>query len=328
MRQSLFFLIITFTLITSCVPRSQPNGVGPQYASPTANPFFSSTNPVSTVEAPAPSSNSKNPTIASLFLPISTSTPFYVPTGMPSPTDQLITSTVGTSPAITDTPAPASSIPSSPDITIFDAALNPEWMTVEDKVTINSGFTGFAFNGKNSISITPKADFGSAYFVLSPNAKTAYTRDRVLGFSFQLNGGDSSITTSDLAVAIIGSNQNPYYVAGDNSVTSDNTPVFSETRLYYLKINHTIPPNTWVEVTDMIDDLQFDPIYKYVVGFYIKNSQGFMSSFYIDDVKMLMLPPGAGQTSATANDQNQAVLTPQPAQKAGDNQPAVTKASP
>ena len=82
-------------------------------------------------------------------------------------------------------------------------------------------------------------------------------------------------------------------MSGDRSVaatpeSSDADSSFSETRLYFLDIKHTIPPDTWVEVVVWLDQLIYDPPYKYVTGVYIKNDQGFFNTFYVDHVSLLV----------------------------------------
>jgi hypothetical protein len=72
-------------------------------------------------------------------------------------------------------------------------------------------------------------------------------------------------------VTVLGSNSYTYWVEDDISVKSIYEPVFSETRLYYLGVNRTIPPNTWVKVELWLDERIYDPDYRYVTGFYIKN---------------------------------------------------------
>ena len=41
-----------------------------------------------------------------------------------------------------------------------------------------------------------------------------------------------------------------------------------------------------------LDNLTYDPDYKYVTGFYIKNDAGFLQTVYIDDVNLLMIDNG------------------------------------
>jgi hypothetical protein len=92
---------------------------------------------------------------------------------------------------------------------------------------------------------------------------------------------------------VLGSNSYTYWLANDTSVPTDTTvtveaPLFSETRLYDLHINRAIPPGTWVQVVVWLDDLIYDPEYTYVTGMYIKNNKGFLNTFYIDQVNLLM----------------------------------------
>ena len=144
--------------------------------------------------------------------------------------------------------------------------------------------------------VTPTDDFGLFFLTVRKEALKIYPRDRILGISFWLNGGAGSIATSDLAVTVTGSNKYTYWVADDTSVKVDtpvtaDTPLFSETRLYFLHINHSIPPNTWVEVILWLDDRIYDPDYDNITGVYIKNDKGFLHPYYIDDIQLLVQQP-------------------------------------
>ena len=44
-----------------------------------------------------------------------------------------------------------------------------------------------------------------------------------------------------------------------------------------------------------LDELEFEPDYEYVTGFYIKNNEGFLGTFYIDQVSLLVLPEAETQ---------------------------------
>ena len=55
-----------------------------------------------------------------------------------------------------------------------------------------------------------------------------------------------------------------------------------------MHIKRAIPPNNWVEVVVWLDDRIYDPDYTNVTGMYIKNDQGFLDTFYIDDIKLLV----------------------------------------
>jgi hypothetical protein len=116
-----------------------------------------------------------------------------------------------------------------------------------------------------------------------------YLRSQVIGFSFWVYCDDDYIGSSDLAVTITGSNQYPYWVQDDDSVTNRFDPIFSETRLYFLGFNSDIPPRTWAEVNVILDDLIYDPIYTYVTGLLIKGDENFRNTVYIDQVEISLL---------------------------------------
>ena len=157
-----------------------------------------------------------------------------------------------------------------------------------------------AFEGSTAISITPVEDFGSLFITLSAGAAQSYPRDQVLGVSFQLNPGAGTITARDLAVAIVGSNALKYYSPDDKSVSQDASTFFSETRLYYLDVNRSITPETWIEIVVWLDKLPYDPNYANVTGVYIKNDAGFRQTFYIDKVLLILRPKGATATPGGA----------------------------
>jgi len=179
-------------------------------------------------------------------------------------------------------------------ITIFDDALNADWSaTHSDKVKYDLDSISVVHGGKKAIMVTPTDDFGEFFLTVNKGARKIYPRDRVLGISFWLNGGGNTINTSDLAVTVTGSNQYVYWVADDTSVKVDTpvtpqAPLFPETRLYYLHINHSIPPNTWVKVVLWLDDQLYEPDYVNITGVYIKNDKGFLHSYYIDDMQLLL----------------------------------------
>ncbi|MCJ7701081.1 MAG: hypothetical protein MUO62_05825 [Anaerolineales bacterium] len=49
-----------------------------------------------------------------------------------------------------------------------------------------------------------------------------------------------------------------------------------------------VPPYTWAEVIIWLEDLVYDPYYDYVVGFYLKNDESYLQTFYIDDVRLVL----------------------------------------
>ncbi len=175
-------------------------------------------------------------------------------------------------------------------ITIYADELSSDWQLLEsDTVETNLSDTTRVHNGRSSIAITPSEDFSAQLFVLSEEAERAYPQDRLVAIYFWLNSGDDFLALEDLAFTILGSNDYPYYVAEDESVFIDGEFPFSETPLYYLGLNQAIPPDTWVEVEVLLDNLVFDPVYEYVTGFYIKNDAGYFNTFYVDDISFMML---------------------------------------
>jgi hypothetical protein len=179
-------------------------------------------------------------------------------------------------------------------ISLFDDTLNSDWSTERSgKVNYDTASTTFVHGGEKAIMVTPTADFGQFFLTVRKGAQKIYPRERILGISFWLNGGKNSIATSDLAVTVTGSNQYTYWVADDSSVKVDTpvtaeAPLFPETRLYFLHINRTIPPNTWVEVVLWLDDQVYEPEYTYITGMYFKNDKEILTTYYIDDIQLLV----------------------------------------
>ena len=188
-----------------------------------------------------------------------------------------------------------------PEVVIYDDQLNASWSVEQSaKSAINLAATDLNFqsldlqqehsSGATTIAVTPQADYGTLFFTVRPESGAVYQRQSVLGVSFWLNSGNTGIGPDDLAIAVVGSNAVPYWTPDDQSVFPDKKGAFSETRLYFLKINRTIPPNTWLNLVVWLNDLQYDPVYQYVTGFYLKHDAGFRSTYYLDQVALLMAP--------------------------------------
>jgi hypothetical protein len=183
------------------------------------------------------------------------------------------------------------------EVPIYDEQLLPNWTLASSQaMNVDDQYVGFAENGSVSILAMPMQGASLLRFSVTPETSILYERDKIMAVSFQLSGGTSSVAPEDLAVAVLGSNDHPYWVAGDTSaqangrVTNNESPLFSETRLYYLGFNRTIPATTWVEVVVWLEDLIYDPDYDYVTGFYIKNDESYQQPFYIDRVSLLVSP--------------------------------------
>jgi hypothetical protein len=242
-------------------------------------------------QLPVEQTNIATPTIAPVFRdsPTKIPGPSLIATveAQPSPT-----SLASTAPAVAATPASAAA--QLDTIVVYDDALNADWSVEQsDKMRYDLASKAYVHSGARAISITPAGDFGRFFLTVRRDARKTYPRDQILGIGLWLNGGANTIATSDLAVTVVGSNQYSYWVADDTSVKIDtpitaDSPLFSETRLYFLHINRAIPPNTWVEVIVWLDDLIHDPYYTNVTGLYIKNDKGFVHPFYVDDVQLLV----------------------------------------
>lgn len=213
------------------------------------------------------------PTVAFFFMEHQTATP--QPTQTATPTSP---------PSINEFP-----LTGTYSQTLYADSFNPNWKLERDnRVAVNIRSRDVPRQGQYAISITPKERLRPVYFIVTQDSSEVYLRDQVLGFRFWINSGNDYLEPEDLAVTVLGSNEYPFYVAGDRSVTSSYDPVFSETRLYFLGFSRSVPPYTWAEVIVWLDDLIYDPIYEYVVGFYLKNGENFIQSYYLDDIQVIL----------------------------------------
>lgn len=236
------------------------------------------------------------PTVAALFL--AQSTPVVTPTPTPAQQAPIL---------LQPTPTPSNQAVAQveanvyPTVVIYDDQLDPHWSVEQSgESTIDLAAQAVNFqsldveqtlsSGAATIAVSPQADYGTLFFTVRPESGASYQRPHVLGVSFWLNSGDNGIAPADLAVAVVGSNTLPYWTPDDKSVFPDDQGNFSETRLYFLKIDRAIPPHTWLNIVVWLNERQYDPFYKYVTGFYIKNDAGFRNTYYLDQVSLLMAP--------------------------------------
>lgn len=279
-----FWLLIVITLLSSAIALPGCSGgavvteeSGLIAPTPTSNVLFSGETGIFSADLENDGVTSA-PTLSNLFLPRATQTP--KPTLPPHPT-------------VTSQPPVLPTVYADPfvDVLIYDDELDADWQIIEPSaMEFYLKATEQVYSGQYAIEAVPKGDLSTLLITLRPNAQANYPRSQVLAISFQLYSGEDFIKTDALAVAVVGSNSFPYYVKNDNSVLNNYDPVFSETRLYYLGVNRDIPPDTWVEVTVWLEDRIYDPNYRYVTGFYIKNAADFRQSFRIDDVRLILQP--------------------------------------
>jgi hypothetical protein len=190
--------------------------------------------------------------------------------------------------ACTPTQTPTASNRPTPTVTIYDDEINDNW-TLDNSVGMEYGARSYpGHTGRYTLSVVPQIDYGKLFFTVQPDATERYLRKDIAAVAFWLYSGDDYMPLSSLAVAMAGSNDRPFWDADDKSVTNQYRPIFSETRLYFLDFNNSIPPRTWTEVVVWLDDLIYDPNYEYFTGVYLKNDEGFLRPFYIDNVRLIM----------------------------------------
>ncbi len=252
------------------------------------------------------------PATAAVLLPTSTPAPPLPPTSTsvaPAPPLPPTSTPVALAAPLPPTSTPAAPLlttspPTAPDeqialLPIYDDHLHPDWSTEQSQgVVYDLATDTYTYSGRVAAAISPQRKYGQFFLTVREDTQTVYNRNEILGVSFWLSGGSNSIDPGDLAVTVVGSNAYPYWVAGDTSVQraagipdteiTEEFPLFSETRLYFLDINRTIPPHMWVEIVLWLDEREFDPDYRYVTGIYIKNDDpAYLPTFYIDRMSLL-----------------------------------------
>lgn len=219
-----------------------------------------------------------------------TATPTSPATATPEPTPAL-------EPGETATPTPVL----YREVVIYDDELNTNW-TLENSqnVKFDALSTDHWFetldakndldSGAVSLAVRPDGEWNKLYFTVDADAIDAYPRDEVQGVNIWLNSGNNYLSNDGLVVAIVGSNDKPYWVSDDKSVLTRETSYFPEIPLYDLGVQARMPPNTWVSATLWMDQLRFGPDYIHVTGIYINNKYSLQSPFYIDKVTLLLSP--------------------------------------
>jgi hypothetical protein len=276
MNRTLGYLLVLALFLGACgrgTVTSTPEAM--RYPTPTFHGLFSEDAGKQQVDD-ANTPLDATPTVADFFLEHQTSTP--QPTQTPTPTSP---------PSIIEFP-----LTGTYSQTLYADSFNPNWKAERDnRVNVTIRSRDIPRQGDYSIRITPKERLRPVYFIVTEDSSDIYLRSQVLGFRFWINAGSDFLEPEDLSVTVLGSNEHPYYVSGDRSVTSSYDPIFSETRLYFLGFNRSVPAYTWAEVIVWLDDLIYDPIYEYVVGFYLKNGENFTRTYYLDDVQVILTEP-------------------------------------
>jgi hypothetical protein len=272
----LFLSSWVLTLVAACVPSPAQNSENIAYPTPTSGVYMDSDQNQIFLQLNPESETSATPTVSSLF----------------NRAQGQIEAAIPIKPQKTPNTAPSSSSRSTieENIILYDDALNPNWSVVgEPGMEVDLQSTDVVQSGDVSLRFAPQQYEDTLLFAVNESSTDVYERGEVLGISFWLNSGGFILGNDALTVAVVGSNEYPYWVENDRSVQSTNDPVFSETRLYFLGVSRDIPPNTWVLVELWLDERIYDPDYLYVTGFYIKNDESAMRNLYLDDVRLITL---------------------------------------
>lgn len=172
------------------------------------------------------------------------------------------------------------------EIILYDEEVKENWGLSTKGMTYLVNSPDFAFSGNGAIAFTPSKPEGMLYFALQSNTDEVYRREDVIGFSFHLHSGRNGLELDDMAFSAIGSNEVTYFIEGDNSAVEKTA--YQNTYLRWLGFNEAIPRNTWIEVDIILNKMQFDPIYEYVTGFYITNRIFDGSTYYLDDISIIV----------------------------------------
>lgn len=222
-----------------------------------------------------------------------------------SGTETAINATLTAMPEPTRTPIPTP-IPTLPTQTmsvIYFDGMASDW-EIQSTGVFTTGYTGAAATGSASIIFTPTMGARVLFFTVKKSAERAYLHDDVLGITFQMTSPDGNIGKDDVAMTVIGSNRNRYWIPNDDSVRTVGEPnlpgrlrddaisnaysdIYPETSIQYLYVARAIPQGKWVPVNNYLPERVFAPDYKYVTGFYIKVDQYFEGRILIDDIRLI-----------------------------------------
>jgi hypothetical protein len=232
--------------------------------------------------------------------PAPTTSPIFQGSPLPAPTKAA--TGVARSPGAVPTPrirqqtsptpvqTPRAAEVRTEEVVIFDDDIHGDWSLDRSQgVRYDPRSTAYVHDGTYSLAVTPTSDYGTLLFSVREGASTQYLRDRLLEVRLWLNSGAQEVANDAFTITVIGSHAQPHWVPDDRSVMLDERSFFSETRLYYLGVNRAIPPETWVDLTIKMDDLPYEPDYRYVTGVYLKADAGVRDTIHLDRLTLLML---------------------------------------
>lgn len=240
-----------------------------------------------------PTTVAPTPTIAPFFQERPTATPFVLsPTRTPLPTQLPANATTATVAASND-------VSNLQIVPVYRDSLSPGWSVANSALlsSLSLTQTNVVALGRAAIAVTPSESTGILFFTLTRESGLELRRDHVAALRLRLSGGDLPLANDAMTISVVGSNQAPYWMPDDTSVTlegrvtNSTEPLFPETRLYFLGLNRAIAPGEWAEIYVWLDDLIYEPEYTYVTGFYLKTSSDLVPQYYVDQIEFLVRAP-------------------------------------
>jgi hypothetical protein len=206
--------------------------------------------------------------------------------------DQANTATPRPTRKPTATPDPAVppfSLREAKKVTLYSDGLNPNWGFIgiqgED---VNPRSRILVYNGLFSLAITPKKSDSQVFFMVREDSDEVYPRPQVHGFQFRLNPGTHPLALTDLAIHILGS-QEQVETRDLKELGEDlEQVVFNQVYVYIPDAGESIPPNAWTEVVVWLDDPVTAPQFDYITGLSIARSEAFLQTYFIDDVQLIV----------------------------------------
>ena len=193
---------------------------------------------------------------------------------------------------ITSNPAPVNTakdtIPISA-VPIYANGLSAGW-TVENGWGITTGDQSETVHAsRKALSVTGRSANAALFFSVAKEAATPHPRRDYIGLRFWIYPSNWDVASTDLSIAVVGSDKIPYWSREDQSVPQQDVAYSGETQLLDLGIAHGLPANTWTQVVVYFNHLQFVPPTRYLTGFYLRGANLAKRAFIIDEVELLAL---------------------------------------
>ncbi|MCP5099997.1 MAG: polysaccharide deacetylase family protein [Chloroflexi bacterium] len=182
--------------------------------------------------------------------------------------------------------------------TIYADMLNSNWDLINSqRISYSRQDATRPYAGEYHLTATASEPAATLHFTVREQSGTSYRRDKTMGIRFWLYS-DTVITNEDFSLIVEGSNNDSHWISGDVSASNADVLTFSGQREYDLGFNQTVPPNTWVQIEILLDDLVYDPgyddtpvddaYYEYLTGFILQFEGVDVSTIFVDSVELLM----------------------------------------